>query len=197
MNKKLIGILAVAIFAFSMAAVLSDTWVDRAASFTFNSSTNSNLVSIGLFADCAASVPLASTGIAHDFGLVAQGNTYEWAIYVLNNGAEQVYLTYSPTTFTANGGQTAALIAVQAIAYGVPCETSGTTLVPPLTANALPYNLPEKNVNTPTNGFLLLPDKIVKLDVKLTVQSVDAGLTFTVPFQISGVNVVIQAGQSG
>ena len=193
MNKKLIGIFAVAIFAFSMAAVLSDTWVDRAASFTFNSSANGNLVSIGLFADCAASVPLASTGVAHDFGLVAQGNTYEWTIYVLNNGAEQVYLTYSPTVFTANGGQTAAMIAVQAIAYGVPCETSGTTLVPPLEANRLPYNLPEKTVANPTAGFLLMPNKIVKLDVKLSVISVDAGLSFTVPFMIAGVNVVVQA----
>jgi len=194
MNKKLVGIFAVAIFAFSMAAVLSDTWVDRAASFTFNSSANGNLVSIGLFADCAASVPLASTGVAHDFGLVAQGNTYEWTIYVLNNGAEQVYLTYSPTSFTANGGQTAAMIAVQAIAYGVPCETSGTTLVPPLPQNQLPYNLPEKTVNNPTAGFLLMPNKIVKLDVKLSVISVDAGLSFTVPFMIAGVNVVMQAG---
>ena len=193
MNKKLIGILAIAIFAFSMAAVLSDTWVDRPASFTFNSSVNSSDVSIGLYADCAATVPLATSGVAHDYGLVAQGNTYEWTIYVLNNGAEQVYLVYSPTTFSANGGQTAATIAVQAIAYGVPCETSGTTLTPPLAANALPYNLPEKNVANPTNGFLLLPDKIVKLDVKLTIASVDAGMTFTVPFMISGVNVVIQA----
>ena len=102
MNKKIIGIFAIAIFAFSMAAVLSDTWVDKSASFTFNSSTNSNLVSIGLFADCAASVPITTTGVAHDYGLVAQGNTYEWTIYVLNNGAEQVYITYSPTTFSAN-----------------------------------------------------------------------------------------------
>ena len=195
MNKKLFGILTIAIFAVSMASVLSDTWVDKPAPFTFNSSMGSNAVSIGLFADCAATVPLATSGVAHDFGLVAQGNTYEWTIYVLNNGAEQVYLTYSPTTYTANGGQTAATVRVQAIAYGVPCETSGTTLTPP-DGYKLPYSLPEKNVNAPTAGFLLMPDKIVKLDVQLSVASVDAGMTFTVPFQISGVNVVIQAGSA-
>ena len=192
MNKKIIGMLAIAIFAFSMAAVLSDTWVDKAAPFTFNSIQNGSNVSIGLFSDCALTTPIATTGVAHDFGLVAQGNTYEWTLYVVNNGANQVYLTYAPTTYSANGGQTAGTIAVQAIAYGVACETSGTTLAPPLAANALPYNLPEKSTSHPSAGFLLMPNKVVKLDVKLTITSVDAGLTFTVPFMIAGCNVVIQ-----
>jgi hypothetical protein len=40
-------------------------------------------------------------------------------------------------------------------------------LTPPSITNALPYALPEKNVATPNNGFLLMPTKVAKLDVIL------------------------------
>ena len=194
MNKKLIAIFAIAIFAVSTMAVLADTWVDVPAPFTFTADPSGAYsgVSISLCSDCACTAPLNPV-LAHDFGLVMQANVYEWTFYVLNNGSEQVYLTYSPTAYTANGGQTSVNIVVTAIAYGDACETSGTTLAPPLASNALPYNLPEKTTSTPSNGFLLLPDKVVKLDVKLTVLSIDEGMTFTVPFSINGVNVLVQA----
>ena len=190
MNKKLIGILAIAIFAFSAMTVLADTWVDKPIPFTFTAGPSGSIVSLGLFSDCAGTVALSPT-IAHDFGSVMQGNTYEWTLYVYNNGPNQVYLTYSPTTYSANGGQTMVTIGVTAIAYGVPCETSGTTLTPPA-GYSLPYNLPEKNVNVPAAGFLLMPNKMIKLDVQLHVISIDQGLSFTVPFMIAGDNVIVQ-----
>ena len=97
-----------------------------------------------------------------------QGNYYEWTFYVLNNGAQQVYLTYVPTTYSADGGQTKITINVNAIEYGVPCQMTDNHLNPPLSSNALPYALPEKITALPTNGFLLMPTKMVKLDVILT-----------------------------
>ena len=121
-----------------------------------------------------------------------QGNYYEWTFYVLNNGAQQVYLTYEPTTYSADGGQTKISIAVNAIEYGVPCQTTDNNLHPPLSSKALPYALPEKNTAAPTSGFLLLPTKVVKLDVILYVSSIVEGVTETIPFDISGVNVQAQ-----
>jgi hypothetical protein len=121
-----------------------------------------------------------------------QGDTYDWAFYVYNNGSQQVFITYEPTSWTASGGQTAVTISVTAIEYGLPSETTDNNLVPPLTANALPYALPEKSVATPTAGFLLDPDKVVKLDVDLYVSSIVEGQTCIIPFDISGVNVQTQ-----
>ena len=121
-----------------------------------------------------------------------QGNYYEWTFYVLNNGAQQVYLSYLPTTYSADGGQTKITINVNAIQYGVPCEMADNHLNPPLSSNALPYALPEKNVAVPTNGFLLMPTKMVKLDVILYVSSIVEGVTETIPFEIAGVNVQAQ-----
>jgi hypothetical protein len=70
-------------------------------------------VSIGLFQDCAATIPVASppnvvttdtpAAIGHDFGLVMQGNYYKWTLYLYNNGSQLVYLTYELTTYTADG----------------------------------------------------------------------------------------------
>jgi len=208
MNKKIVAIFAIAIFAISAYSVLADTWVDKTMTITFTGDSaggaGTPLVGLGVFSDCALTVPVPPTNpeasatpdpasaIAHDFGNVMEGNTYEWAIYVVNNGAEQVYLTYLPTTISGNGGQIAATLHVTAIAYGLSCETSGTTLSPPLASNALPYSLPEKNVAAPTSGFLLMPNKVVKLDVQLHVLSVDEGVLNTVTFQISGVSVTVQ-----
>jgi len=198
MNKKLIAVFVVAIFAVSAYTAFADTWIDKSLPLTYNGDFTSgsatgttDLVHISIYEDCALTTP--ATG--HDFGNVFEGNTYEWAVYVTNDGAEQVYLSYSPTTFTdsaASAGQVDATIKVTAIAYGLGCETSGTTLTPPLTSNALPYNLPEKNAAAPTNGFLLMPGKVVKLDVQVTVLSIDQGVPVTIPFAISGVGVTIQ-----
>ena len=207
MNKKIIAILAIAIFAISAYSVLADTWIDKQMTITFagysNGGSGHQLADIGVYTDCAlvhSATPIdapadgASSNaiIAHDFGNVMEGNTYEWAIYVVNGGEQQVYLSYLPTTITGNGGQIAATLHVTAIAYGLACETSGTTLSPPLASNALPYSLPEKNVAAPTSGFLLMPNKVVKLDVQLSILSVDEGVTSIVTFTIAGVSVTVQ-----
>jgi hypothetical protein len=212
MNKKaLIGILAIAVAAICVMTVVADTWVDVYAPVTFTADPNgaqgSSGVSIGLYQDCALTTPVVGAmtnpstpplsgrdvaGPSHNFGRVSEGNTYEWPIYVVNNGSKQVYITYLPTTFSFDTGQTSGTIAVQVIAYGLGCETSGTTLTPPLASNALPYNLPEKDPSSPQSGFLLWPGKVIKLDVKLHITNIVADATYGIAFEIAGVSVVIQ-----
>jgi hypothetical protein len=224
MNKKaLIGILAVAVVAICVMTIAADTWVDVLVPVGFTAdpaaTQGSSGVSIGLYQDCALTIPvLALTNptdfrvslmggrnaiglqnpmlplpplFSHDFGMVSEGNTYEWAFYVVNNGSKQVYITYLPTTFSFDGGQTSGKIVVTVIAYGLPCETAGN-LSPPLCPNQLPYNLPEKDPAHPLNGFLLMPDKVIKLDVKLTINSIMADQTYGVAFEIAGVSVTVQ-----
>jgi hypothetical protein len=214
MNKKaLIGILAIAVAALFVMTVVADTWVDVIVPIGFTAdpaAQGSSGVSIGLYTDCWLTTPvtpaytnpsfpmiwIARVGslpaVAHNFGMVSEGNTYEWPIYVVNNGSKQVYITYLPTTFISDDGQTAGSISITVIAYGLGCETSGTTLVPPLASNALPYNLPEKFAATPQIGFLLMPNKVIKLDVKLTINSIMADQTYEMLLDIAGVSVTIQ-----
>ena len=62
MNKKLIAIFAIAIFAVSAMTVLADTWVDKSVplSFTADPPDAYSGVSICLFQDCAATIPVAA-----------------------------------------------------------------------------------------------------------------------------------------
>jgi hypothetical protein len=213
-KKALIGILAIAVAAICVMTIAADTWVDVLVPIGFTAdpagTQGSSGVSIGLYTDCYLTAPVAPAAtnpglplfwiwrdglpiaVAHNFGMVSEGNTYEWPIYVVNNGSKQVYITYLPTNFIADSGQTSGSITVTVIAYGLGCETSGTTLVPPLASNALPYNLPEKNAATPQIGFLLMPNKVIKLDVKLTINSIMADQTYYMYLDIAGVSVTIQ-----
>jgi hypothetical protein len=217
MNKKmLIAILAIAVTALFVMTIAADTWVDVIVPIGFTADPNpqgSSGVSIGLYTDCSLTTPVtpATTNgallvpfegrydatpsvappVAHNFGMVSEGNTYEWPIYVVNNGSKQVYITYLPTTFSYDYGQTSGKIVVTVIAYGLPCETAGL-LSPPLCPNQLPYNLPEKDPAHPLTGFLLMPNKVIKLDVKLTINSIMADQTYLMYLDIAGVSVTIQ-----
>jgi len=191
MNRKLIALLAIVVFAISSFTVLASTVISAPVHFQFeiDPAVANSGVSLSLCSDCACTLPLNGMA-AHDFGVVMSGNTYQWTFYVLNNGSQQVYLTFLPGSFLS--GNTVALVNVSAIAYGDACQTSGTTLAPPLASNALPYYLPVYNSATPSVGFLLLPDKVVKLDVNLIVTSVDANAnSFSVPLTIDGSSVTL------
>ena len=183
MNKKLVlGILAIAIVAAAASAtVLSDTWLDTF--ITLNMHTGS-LQSLGVFTDCAATV----TATSHDFGVVTQGNTYEWTIYVYNTGSDAMNITYLPTTYAPVplGGQVNILIKVDVIEYGAPCQMSPNVIAPP-PGFTLPYALEEKLASQPSLGWPLMPTKMIKLDIKLTVNSVVVGGVYAIPFEIAGV----------
>ena len=113
----LIGILAIAIIGTCAAAtVMSDTWLD---SFLTLTAHTGSLQSMGIFDNCDGTIVVT----AHDFGTVTQGNSYEWTVYVLNTGSEQMRITYLPTIVTFDAGQSSFTINVDVISYGVPCQT--------------------------------------------------------------------------
>lgn len=181
MNKKLLFVvLAVALVATcATVSVLSDTWLD---SFITLTAQTGSLQSMAIYTDCAATTVATS----HDFGVVTQGNTYEWTIYVLNTGSEQMIITYFPTDKTFDGGQSSFTINVNVIEYGVPCQMTDNIPLPPSIVS-LPYVLPEKNVAIPEIGFPLMPTKMVKLDIMLTVNRVVVGRSYNIEFEVSGV----------
>jgi hypothetical protein len=96
-------------------------------------------------------------------------------VYVFNDGTEMVYITYLPTDVTLDGGQTRFHITVDVINYGVPCQMTDNNLQLPTGVASLPFALPEKNIIAPTAGFPLGPNKMIKLDVMVRVDSVDTG----------------------
>ena len=187
MNKKLlVGALAIALIAVFGASVFSDTWLDTNLTLTASTAATQ---SMQIFVDCAATTPATS----HNFGAIAQGNMYEWTIYVLNTGSEGMWISYLPTSVSGVGGQTALTIKVLVLQYGVPCEMTDNNI--PLTGTGvtvLPFPLPEKNTAVPSQGFYLMPTKMIKLDIQLTAVSVNVGAQYTIPFEIAGVNVVVQ-----
>src|SRR3990170_6563356 len=89
-NKKiLLGILCIAVVAIAGASVLADTYKSKTVRFYVNSGGSQDIC---LFDDCWA---LRKATDWHQ--PVTEGNTYEYALYVLNTGTEMVYITYLPT----------------------------------------------------------------------------------------------------
>ena len=62
MNKKLIAILAIAIFAVSAMTVLADTWIDKSVPLRFTADPPAAYSGVGicLFQDCAATTPVST-----------------------------------------------------------------------------------------------------------------------------------------
>ena len=186
MNKKLLfGVLCIAVVAFGATAVVADTWMSRLLTFTFRTGT---MQSIKLWKNCEATFAPEPWIQA-----VSQGNTYEYTLYVLNDGTELVYITYLPTDVTLNAGQTRFHITVDVINYGVPCQMTDNNLQLPTGVSSLPYALPEKSIANPSAGFPLGPNKMIKLDVMVRVDSVDLGTnmtgSWTIPFEVVGVSI--------
>ena len=180
MNKKMLfGILAIALVgAAAAASVASDTWLDRFLTITMKTGS---LQSMEIFDDCAATTVV--TG--HDFGMVTQGNSYEWTVYVLNCGSEQMYITYDKTWYEQDAGQSKFYVNVTVIEYGVPCQMSGSIPSPV----KLPVYLQEKNTANATQGFCLPPTKMIKLDITIRADRVVVGKSYSFQFEIAGVSV--------
>ena len=186
MNKKLLlGVLCIAVVAFGATAVVADTWMSRLLTFTFRTGS---MQSMSLWKDCNkmyAPEPWVQS--------VSQGNTYEYTLYVFNDGTELVYITYLPTDVTTDGGQTRFHITVDVINYGVPCQMTDNNLQLPTGVLSLPFALPEKSIANPSAGFPLGPNKMIKLDVMVRVDSVDLGTEssagWIVPFEVVGVSI--------
>ena len=186
MNKKLLlGILCIAIVGIIATSAFSDTWLSKFKTIYVKTGSSQGIM---LFDDCDARC-LASDVIQ----CVQQGGNYEFAVYVLNTGTAPVYITYLPTDVTADAQQTRFHITVQVIGFGMPCEMIANNIPLPTGVSSLPYNLPEKNVNAPTAGFPLNPNKMIKLDITVRCDSVDLTnqpmLGWKIPFEVVSVAV--------
>ena len=179
MNKKLLlGILCIAVVGIGAASVVADTWMSRYVSFSF---TTGSMQNISLFKDCAASAPPETWT-----QVVTQGNTYEYTLYVENDGTDLVYITYLPTQVSFDNGQTRFYITVNVLNFGVKCQMTGNNIPLPIGVQELPFALPEKNLLQPTGGFPLAPNKMIKLDVMVRVDSIDLNHVgpWVVPFEV-------------
>ena len=186
MNKKLLlGILCVVAIAIVGTAAFADTWLSRINNIYLKTGSSQN---IALYKDCDAKYA------PEDFiQLVEQDGVYEFSLYVLNTGTTSVYITYLPTDVSTDGGQTRFHITVQIIGYGLPCQMIANNIPLPTGIASLPYNLPEKSTANPTAGFPLMPNKMIKLDVTVRVDSIDLSsqpaLGWRIPFEVVSVSV--------
>ena len=186
LNKKfVIGIIAIALIASAAAAVLAQSmstqWVDYSIPLTATVSAGTS----GLTITSDAAAMTATTG--HNFGAITVGQSYEWTFYIFNSGAVGEYITYLPTSYGSS--QTSISISVTVVEYGVPGEMPLPNLVLTGTGvTSLPFTLPEKSTSNPTGGFYLMPSKMIKLDVKITVAQLD-GTPINIPFLIAGAYV--------
>ena len=189
MNKKILfGILAVAIVAVAGTAAFADTWMSKFNDIYIKTGSSQE---IKLFRDADAEYYAEAWSES-----VEQDGIYEFSLYVLNTGSRMVYITYLPTDFSANAGQTRFRVTVNVIGFGMPSQMIANNIPLPAGISSLPYALPEKNVNTPSTGFPLNPNKMIKLDVTVTVLSVDLnqapnqlGIRWTIPFEVVAVSV--------
>jgi len=186
MNKKLLlGILCVAAIAVVATSAFADTWLSKFNNIYLKTGSSQN---IALYKDCDALVS------PEDWvQLVEQGGVYEFSVYVLNTGTNTVYITYLPTDVSTDGGQTRFHIIVGVIGYGLPCQMIANNIPLPTGIASLPYLLPEKSTASPTAGFPLMPNKMIKLDVAVRVDSVDLSsqpaLGWRIPFEVVSVSV--------
>lgn len=172
MKEKTRDVLAAAILIAIMGttAAFSMTWTENSITMTAGSAS---LVSIGIFQDCAATVPFTS----YDWDGVVEGQQYEVTMYVKNTGKQAVYITYSP----ADQGFPYADTRFRIEAYII--EGPGTS------CQLLPTNPTQLSVKNPLvceNGFLLNPGKVVKISVELFIDSLVTGGHWSWDFFVAG-----------
>ena len=186
MNKKfVIGIIAIVLIVSAAATVLAQAmntqWLD--VNMPLTATVSSSTSALTITSDNAAAVPVA----AHNFGPITVGQSYEWTFYIYNSGSVGEFITYLPTNYGSS--QTSIGVTATVVEYGVPGEMPLPNLTMAGTNGAvLPYSLPEKLTTNPTQGFYLMPSKMIKIDVKITVSQLD-GTAINIPFEIAGAYV--------
>jgi len=189
MNKRLVsGILVIVLIVSTATAVLafsvvSTQWTDYNMPLTATISSSNSALNVTSDANAQNSVA------GHNFGAITVGQSYEWTFYIYNSGSVGQYITYLPTVYGQGEYQTAILITATVLEYGVPGEMP----LPNLTLSgtgvrSLPFTLPEKITEVPILGFYLMPSKMIKIDVKITVVNLD-GTPINIPFEIAGAYV--------
>lgn len=130
-------------------------------------------VSLGVFTDCACTVPFTS----YNWDGVTAGQNYTVAAYVKNNGTRGVYITYTPGSINFDGAQTRFRIIVEVVAGGLTCQVN----------NINPAILmPTKVAGNCANGVFINPLQVIKIHIHLVVDSVVSGGTWGWNFLIEG-----------
>ncbi len=171
MNRKLLSALAICLIVVAGASFAwTMTWTETKVTMTAGTAS---LVSIGLFQDCATTIPFTT----YDWDGVVQGQEYEVTAYVKNVGNQAVYISYTPGALNFDGAQTRFRVNVSVLeGPATPCQLQPIS----------PVFLPIKNPLVCNNGFLLLPGKVIKVDIVLLVDSVVSGGTWSWSFFIAG-----------
>lgn len=170
-RKHLLAVIGVALIAsVGGFAAWSMTWTSSKITMTAHSVST---VGIGLFEDCACSIPLA----AYDWGPVTGGQYYLCNIYLKNMGPKGVYITYAPSYLSFYDGQVRFYIDVYILATGLQCQTYPVNP---------PVGLPEKDPTVCNIGYFLGPGKMAKLLVVFWVESIVYGATYSWELSVYG-----------
>ena len=171
MNRKILSVFAICLIAIiGASAAWTMTWTESRVTMT---AATASVVSVGLFEDCATTIPFVS----HDWSGVVQGQEYEVTTYAKNTGNQAVYISYTPGSLSFDGAQTRFRVVVNVLeGPATSCQLLPITPTP----------LPVKNPLNCENGFLLLPGKVIKLDIVLFVDSVVAGGSWSWNLFIAG-----------
>jgi len=180
------GIIAIVIMVFAATAVVAQTvstqWTDYNVPLT--ATVASSNIALNITSDANA----ANTVAGHNFGAITVGQSYEWTFYIYNSGSVGVTISYLPTTY--GSGQTSIGVSATVVEYGVKGEMPLPNLALTNTgASALPYSLPEKDTSNPNNGFYLMPTKMIKVDVKITIYQLSTSNAASSDDGTPGINI--------
>ena len=171
MSKKklsalLIGLALIAITGF---AALSQTW--SSATFLMRLVEADPSYKIGVYWCC----DMLDEVTEIDWGAVTAGERYIRSIFVANQGTKMLYLTYLPTWY--ENAQYKFHIECFIHMEGTPCQLNK----PPT-----PIPMEEKDPITPEIGYMLYAGCMVKIDILLTIEVIEAGMPYEFDFQLHG-----------
>jgi len=170
MSKKrlsliLVGIALIAVTGF---IALSQTWVSATAMMHLSASSPSGELKI--FWDCDASVPVTDI----NWGSVTQGQRYRRSVFLLNTGTVMLVVYYMPTWYQDT--QYKFHIECFVHALGTKCQLNKVEPPEPLL----------EKTDYPIHGYDLYPGDMIKVDIYLTVETIQAGGVYSFPFEVHG-----------
>jgi len=171
-RKKLVAIVGAILVAVMGISAFSSmtTFVPCRVTMYADPATN---ISLGQFKECACLTPFTS----YDWDGVMEGETYECPVYVKNTGTVGLLIVYEPMDLFFFDDQAHFTITCFVLEFGMPCE---------LYVLDTPVQLPEKDPTKCTEGFLLPPGKVIKVDIQLYIDRVVVGEHYTWEFTFWG-----------
>jgi len=174
MSRKKAGLIlfGLAMMAITGFAALSQQWVTSTIAMRLVQSS-AGYGPIKAYWDC----DMLHDVVDIDWGSVTSGQRYVRSIFIVNKGNTLLYICYMPTYF--NDTQYKFHIECFVHAEGTPCQLNKIIPPPPI---------PEKEdiLANPTLGYKLYPGMMIKIDIYLTVEMIEIGKAYVIPFEIHG-----------